>query len=40
MITNEAPNMTGKKTGFMGTSRGEMDKQNPKFYTELNCAIH
>jgi hypothetical protein len=29
--TDAAPNMIGKKTGFMGRTRLRMDKQNPKF---------
>jgi len=30
--TDGASSMIGRKTGVMGSSRREMDKQNPEFY--------
>jgi hypothetical protein len=40
VTTNEAPSMTGNKTGMMGRINREMYQQNPDLYKELHCYIH
>jgi len=40
MDNRRSPKCDRKNNDWMGTSRGEEDKQNPEFYMELHYLIH